>query len=343
MLRPTAAAVAALALAACEPASQPPPLVPPAPPEQAAETAPLPAAEPETSEISADFPYEKQFVDVLGSQMAYVDAGEGPVVLFLHGNPTSSYLWRNIIPYAADTHRVVAVDLIGMGASDKPDLDYRFATHAEYLDAFVSALDLLDITLVIHDWGSALGMRYARLNPENVRAMAFMEAIVPPALPFASYEAMRPAVADLFRAMRTPGQGEEMVLENNFFVEEILFNISVLREMSEAEKDAYRAPYPTPESRKPTLVWPREIPIGGEPADTTAEIIANGEWLYASEIPKIFFQATPGALNPPEVGAYLAENAPNITVVDVGPGAHFIQEDQPHAIGAALSDWLDGL
>ncbi len=310
----------------------------------AVEPAPDPVVEPapesEALMISPEFPFEKHFVTVNGARMAYVDEGTGPVVLFLHGNPTSSYLWRNIIPYVTDGHRAIAVDLIGMGESDQPDLDYRFNTHADYLDGFIAALGLEDITLVIHDWGSALGMRYARLNPGNVRAMAFMEAIVPPAMPAPSYEAMGEQIGDMFRDLRTSGVGEEMVLENNFFVEVVLPQLGVARGLTEAEMVYYRAPYPTPESRLPTLQWPREVPIGGEPADTTAEVVANGAWLMASKLPKLYFHAEPGAINPPEVAAYFAANLSNIEVVNIGPGAHFVQEDNPHGIGVALADWL---
>ena len=295
------------------------------------------------TEISAAFPFEKSFIEVNGSQMAYVDEGEGPVVLFLHGNPTSSYLWRNIIPYVSDNHRVIAVDLIGMGDSDKPAIDYTFADHATYLDSFIEALELNDITLVVHDWGSVLGMRYARLNEKNVRALAFMEAIVPPALPAPSYEAMGEEVGELFRNLRTPGVGEEMVLENNFFVEVILPQFGVMRSLSDEEMEMYRQPFLTTESRQPTLQWPREIPIEGEPAETSEIVLANGEWLYLTDLPKLYFYAEPGALNPAPVSDYIKTNAKNIETVFVGSGLHFIQEDHPHEIGRALSNWLDSL
>lgn len=293
--------------------------------------------------ISASFPFEKKFVEVNGSEMAYVDEGEGPVVLFLHGNPTSSYLWRNIIPYAADNHRAIAVDLIGMGDSAKPDIGYTFVEHAEYLDAFVAELGLTDITLVIHDWGSVLGLRYARLNENNVRGVAFMEAIIPPSMPAPSFEAMGPEIGDLFRNLRTPGVGEEMVLQNNFFVETVLPQFGVARDLTEEEMANYRRPYPTPESRKPTLVWPRQIPIGGEPTETVEAVSANGAWLTSSDLPKLFFYAEPGSLLPAPAVEYLRANVPNMEAVDVGRGLHFLQEDNPHGIGEALSDWLDAL
>lgn len=290
--------------------------------------------------ISAAFPFEKQFVEINGSRMAYVDEGTGPVILFLHGNPTSSYLWRNIIPYVSDTHRAIAVDLIGMGDSGKPDIDYTFADHATYVDGFIEALNLTDVTLVVHDWGSVLGMRYARLNQANVRGLVFMEAGIPPAFPAPSLEAMG-ETAELFRSLRTPGMGEEMVLNNNFFVETVLADVGTLRTLTEAEMEAYRQPFLTPESRLPTLVWPRQIPIAGEPANTAEVIQANGEWLYSTDLPKLFFYAEPGALNPAPVVDYVKANATNLETVFLGQGVHYLQEDHPHAIGEALSKWLD--
>ena len=291
---------------------------------------------------SAEMPFEKKKIAVNGSDMAYVDEGTGPVVLFLHGNPTSSYLWRNIIPYVTDTHRAIAVDLIGMGDSDKPDIDYTFADHAAYLDGFIAAMDLKDITLVIHDWGSVLGMRYARLNEDNVKAVAFMEAGIPPALPAPSLEAMGEPSAQLFAMLRSPA-GEEAVLQNNFFVEEVLGKLAVATPLSEEVLENYRAPFPTPESRKPTLVWPRQIPIGGEPADTGEVIVANGEWLYSTDMPKLMLHVAPGALMPPPVVEYVKANASNLEDVFLGPGVHFVQEDHPDAIGSALRSWIDRL
>ncbi|MEO1251277.1 MAG: haloalkane dehalogenase [Pseudomonadota bacterium] len=293
--------------------------------------------------ISPAFPYEKKSVRVNGSLISYVDEGDGPVLLFVHGNPTSSYLWRNIIPYVTDDHRVIALDLIGMGDSDKPEIDYRFEDHAAYFDGFIEALDLKNITLVIHDWGSALGMRYARLTEENVRALVFMEAIIPPGIPSDNYDAMGEFTGTMFRALRTPGFGEELVLRHNFFVESVLGTFGSGRRLSEAELAHYRRPFATPASRLPTLQWPREIPIGGEPSSVEAIVEANGAWLYETELPKLFFHAQPGALLPPPAADYVIANAKNITAVDLGAGSHYLQESSPHAIGAALSVWLDTL
>lgn len=290
--------------------------------------------------ISAEFRYEHKFVEVFGSRVAYVEVGEGSPILFIHGNPTSSYLWRNVLPHVEGQGRVIAIDLIGMGKSDKPDIDYRFSTHARYLDGFIDALDLKDITLVVHDWGSALGMDYARRHPGNVEAIAFMEAIVAPAMPIPSYEAMGEGPGEFFRNVRTQGVGEEMILENNMFVESIMPKMGVVRTLSEAEMNAYRAPFPTPASRKPSLVWPREIPIGGEPKDVTAIIQKNGEWLHETDIAKLFLYTEPGAFGTPEVARYFAENLENIETHYLGVGTHYIQEDHPHEIGRAIADWL---
>lgn len=289
--------------------------------------------------ISAEFPYEKSTVEVDGNEIAYVDVGEGQPVVFLHGNPTSSYIWRNVIPYVSGGYRAIAPDLIGMGDSAKPDIAYTFADHARHIDGFIEALGLEDVVLVVHDWGSALGMRYARLNPDNVRALAFLEAIVPPGLPVASYDDMPPELADFFRTMRSP-KGDELVLEQNYFVEVVLPGLGVVREMTEPEMAAYRAPYPTPESRRPVLQWPREIPIEGEPANVVEEVEANGAWLQQSPIPKLLFHAEPGLLFPPAVVDYMAANVPELEIRFIGAGTHYLQEDHPHLIGQGLADWL---
>lgn len=298
-----------------------------------------PQSKPTGPAISAEFPYQYKYVEVLGSKIAYVDEGKGDPILFIHGNPTSSYLWRNIMPYAKPLGRVIALDLVGMGKSDKPDIDYTFVDHARYLEGFIHALGLKNITLVVHDWGSALGMYYARRNERNVKGLVFMEAIVPPALPAPSYKAMAPA-GEFFRQVRTPGVGEEMILQKNMFVEVVLPHIGTVRELTEAERAAYRAPYPTPESRKPTLVWPRQMPIAGEPADTTKIVIENGAWLKDTDLPKLYFYADPGALNTSSVVAYFQNNLKNIETRYVGVGVHFLQEDHPHEIGRGIADWL---
>ena len=289
--------------------------------------------------ISAEFPYEHRTVEVLGSRIAYVDEGEGDPILFIHGNPTSSYLWRNVMPYVEGQGRIIAVDLIGMGNSDKPDIGYTFQDHYAHVEGFIDALGLQDITLVVHDWGSALGLYYAAQNSDNVRAVAMMEAIVPPVFPIPSYEVMPSGFGELFRAFRDPVQGREMIVEQNFFIEELLPQ-AILRPLGEAEMAAYRAPFVEPASREPVFVWPNELPIGGEPARNLAVIEAIGGWLMTAEQPKLLLYASPGALTPPEAAAWMAENFANIETRFIGNGVHYLQEDEPEAIGRNLSDWL---
>lgn len=309
---------------------------------EAAQAEVAPAVDRTGKVISGDFPFEKKFVEVDGSKIAYVDEGNGPVVLFLHGNPTSSYLWRNIIPYVSDDHRAIAVDLIGMGDSDKPDIGYTFGEHAQYIDGFIDALGLSDITLVIHDWGSVIGMRYARLNPDNVKAMAFMEAIVAPAFPVPTYEALGPEFSEFMQGVRTEGVGEDMILHNNIFVE-VMLPSQVVRPLGKTEMAAYRKPFQTPESRLPTLQWPRELPIAGEPVASVNAVNANSAWLKESELPKLLIHSVPGGIGVTEYVAYMRENLTNLDIVEAGPGYHFLQEDQPHVIGQAISNWLEDI
>jgi haloalkane dehalogenase len=286
--------------------------------------------------ISADFPFTLRHVEVHGSRMAYVDEGSGDPIVFLHGNPTSSYLWRNVIPHLSGLGRCIAPDLIGMGRSDKPELDYRFVDHARYVDGFLSALDLQRITFVIHDWGSALGLDWAMRHPDRVRGIAMMEAIL---RPIPSWEQFPAEGRELFQQLRTPGVGEAMVLDHNVFVEQLLPG-GVLRGLTAAEMAHYREPYAERAARKPTLAWPRQIPIAGEPADVVEIVTRYGEALCRSQLPKILFTAEPGAMVRPPLVAWCRENLPNLEVVALGKGSHFLQEDHPHALGEKLADWL---
>lgn len=285
--------------------------------------------------ISADFPFEHQFVTVKGSQMAYIDVGEGDPILFLHGNPTSSYLWRNIIPHLQNQGRCIAPDLIGMGRSDKPNIPYRFDDHYAYLESFIDALDLKNITLVIHDWGSGLGFNYAKHHPENIKAIAFMEAIVDT---FSFADTPLP-FAMIFRLFRTPVIGEFITQNLNFFVNGML-PMATDRKLTDAEMSYYRAPYPTVASRKPAMQWPREIPFDGTPADNHTTIAAYNQWLQATDIPKLLLHGEPGGLISPERAQWCKDNLPNLTTVKIPSGAHYVQEDCPHEIGEAISDWL---
>ena len=291
-----------------------------------------------TKPISAADPYPRRRIDVLDTAMAYVDTGVGLPVVFLHGNPTSSYLWRNVIALVEPAGRCLAPDLVGMGDSGKaPGGAYRFADHARYLEAWFEALGLTgDVTLVVHDWGSALGFDWAHRHPSRVRALIYMEAIVRPV----SWSEWPETARKIFQAMRTPA-GEEMVLEKNVFVERIL-PASVLRGLTEAEMTVYRRPYLEPgESRRPTLTWPREIPIDGEPADVVAIVDGYARWLAGSDLPKLFINADPGVIL---VGAQREScrawpNQREITV----KGSHFLQEDSPMEIGEAIVAFLKGL
>jgi haloalkane dehalogenase len=284
---------------------------------------------------------EKQFVEVLGKRMAYVEMGAGSPIVFQHGNPTSSYLWRNVMPQLASLGRCVAVDLIGMGDSDKledsgPDR-YRYVEHREYLFGAWNELGITDnVTFVVHDWGSALGFDWACRNADKVRGIAYMEGIVCPM----SWDDWPDAARGVFQGFRSDA-GEDMVLTKNVFVERVLPG-SIMRTLGDAEMAEYRRPFLTPgEDRRPTLTWPRQIPIDGEPADVHSIVAEYGDWLQKSDVPKLFINAEPGAiLTGPQ--REFCRRFPNQTEVTVA-GTHFIQEDSPDEIGRALRQWLEAL
>ena len=283
---------------------------------------------------------EKRFATVLGRRMAYVEVGRGEPIVFLHGNPTSSYLWRNVIPHVAGRGRCIAPDLIGMGDSDKlaggPGA-YRFVEHRRYLDAFLDAIGIAEnVTFVLHDWGSALGFDWANRHRTAVRGLCYMEAIVRP-LAWAEWP---DAARDIFQALRSAA-GDELILERNVFVERILPG-SILRKLTADEMDAYRKPFrDAGESRRPTLTWPREIPLDGHPADVTAIVADYAAWLAASPVPKLFVDAEPGAIL---IGAQreFCRSWPAQTTTTVA-GSHFIQEDSADPIGRAIAGWYDAL
>jgi haloalkane dehalogenase len=290
--------------------------------------------------ISAAFPYQKQRRRVLGSEMAYVDVGEGDPIVLLHGNPTSSYLWRNVLPHLQPLGRCIAPDLIGMGDSDKlPNSgpgSYRFVEHRRHLDALLEALDVRErVILVIHDWGSALGFDWANRHRDAVKGIAFMEAIVrPQGWDHWDVMNMRP----FLEALRSDA-GEKMVLEENFFIEKILPG-AVLRTLAAEEMAQYRRPFAEPgEGRRPTLTFPREIPIEGEPADVNAIVNVYAEWLATSDVPKLFIKAEPGALLGGGANLETVRAWPAQTQVTVA-GVHFVQEDSPDEIGRAIADWM---
>ena len=289
-------------------------------------------------EISAAFPFESKFVEVHGSRMHYVEEGSGDPVLFLHGNPTSSYLWRNVIPHLSPLARCIAPDLIGMGKSDKPDIEYHFFDHVRYVDGFIEALGLRNITFVIHDWGSALGFHYARQHEGNVKGLAFMEAIVRPL----TWDEWPEEARQMFQAFRTPQVGWDLLVNQNAFVEQVLPG-AIFRKLSQEEMDRYREPFLDPASRKPVWRWPNEIPIEGEPPDVVEAAQAYADWLGKSDVPKLLLYAQPGAIMREPLVEWCRNNIRKLKAVDIGPGVHFVQEDRPYEIGEAIAQWYRGL
>lgn len=279
----------------------------------------------------------QQFADVNGKRIAYLEAGSGDPIVLLHGNPTSSFLWRNIIPELEGCGRVIAPDLIGQGDSDKlpasegPDR-YSFEAAFDYLDGLLRNIGAdQNVTLVIHDWGSGLGFHWARLNPESVKGIAYMEAIVTPV----TWEDWPEGARGIFKGFRS-SKGEDLVLERNMFVEAVLPS-SIIRELSGDEMAAYRAPFDTPEHRQPTLNWPRQIPIDGEPAHMVELVDAYAHFMASTDIPKLFINADPGSILVGKQREF-CRSWPNQTEVTV-KGLHFIQEDSPIEIGQAVAAW----
>lgn len=292
--------------------------------------------------ISASMPYEKRYQNVQGKRIAYVEAGEGDPIVLLHGNPTSSYLWRNVIPHLQGKGRVIAPDLIGQGDSEKlpasegPDR-YSFQVAYQYLDGLLQAIAAnQNVTLVIHDWGSALGFYWAQQHAAAVRGIAYMEGIVCPL----SWEDWPEGARGIFQGFRSP-KGEDLVLQRNMFVDAVLPS-SVMRGLGEEEMQHYRAAFSTPEDRQPTLNWPRQIPIEGEPPEMVELVASYGEWLMeATDLPKLFINAEPGSILTGRQREF-CRSWPNQREVTV-KGTHFIQEDSPVEIGQAVAQWMDSL
>ncbi|SVB37016.1 uncharacterized protein METZ01_LOCUS189870 [marine metagenome] len=291
------------------------------------------------NDISSAFPYTKKFLDIRGKRIAYVDEGEGDPIIFLHGNPTSSYLWRNIVPYVQHLGRVIVPDLIGMGDSDKLENSgpgsYTFQEHCDYLFPFINKLELDRLTFVVHDWGSALGFYWTSLHAARVKAIVYMEAIV---TPIKSWEAWPEMARNIFQAFRSSA-GEELILEKNIFVERILAGDAKL---GKTEMEVYMKPYLAEgESRRPTLTWPREIPIAGEPKDVVDIVQGYADFMRQSPIPKLFINANPGSIL---LGAQreVARSWPNQQEVTVD-GGHFIQEISPDEIGVQIRRFLENI
>jgi haloalkane dehalogenase len=284
--------------------------------------------------ISVADTYARPRIALLETEISYVDTGAGDPVVFLHGNPTSSYLWRNVIPHVEGIGRCLAPDLVGMGDSGAAlDGSYRFVDHTRYLDAWFEALRLSNVTLVVHDWGSALGFYWAYRHPERVRGIAYMEALVRPL----TWEEWPDDARRIFQDLRSEA-GEEMVLEKNLFIESILPS-AVLRDLTEEEMNFYRQPYLEPgESRRPTLTWPRELPINGEPGDVVSIVDDYSKWLAQSDMAKLFVNAEPGSILTGSQREF-CRTWPNQEEVTVR-GAHSVQEDSPHEIGEAVATFV---
>ena len=276
-------------------------------------------------------------INVLGSTMAYREAGddEAPVALFLHGNPTSSYIWRNVLPLVAPVAHCIAPDLIGFGQSGKPYIEYRFADHVRYLDAFLDQAGITSAFVVAQDWGSALAFHLAERRPEFIRGLAFMEFI----RPMPTWQDFHPDQIETFQKFRTPGVGEEMILKGNAFVEGVLPGATV-RKLTDEEMVVYRAPFITPESRRPTWRFPNELPIAGEPAEVYETMEKAHRALAQSLYPKLLFVGNPGALISPAFAERFTKGLRNCRVVQLSSGLHFLQEDHPDVIGANVKEWL---
>jgi haloalkane dehalogenase len=285
---------------------------------------------------SAAFPFESRYLDVLGSKMHYIDEGEGAPVLFLHGNPTSSYLWRNVIPHVSGQARCIAVDLIGMGKSDHPDLAYTFDDQYRYLCAFIEALGLdQKVTLVIHDWGSALGLRWAHEHADRVRGIAFMEAMIRPL----SLADMPGSLKMAFRMMRTPGIGWLMISVGNIFLNKMLPDLTHAKLSPEALA-YYKSAYPTIASRKSVRQWPSEVPLDGAPAGNVAVVLAYRKWLTETELPLLLFYGNDGVAIKAAELQWCRDNLTNLDVVELGDAKHFMQETHPDTIGSEVSRWF---
>ncbi|HVV42299.1 MAG TPA: haloalkane dehalogenase [Nitrobacter sp.] len=281
-------------------------------------------------------------VAILDSQMAYREVGrtDAPIALFLHGNPTSSYIWRNILPWVAEAAHCIAPDLIGFGQSGKPDIAYRFEDHVRYLDSFLANKGITSAYLVAQDWGTALAFHLAARRPDFVRGLAFMEFTRP--IPTWEDFVHNSKEREIFRKFRTPGEGEKLILEDNLFVERILPGGTV-RKLTEEEMAVYRAPFTTPESRLPTWRFPNELPIAGEPADVYATMEKAHAVLAASTYPKLLFAGDPGALVPTAVAEDFARRLPDCRLVKLGSGLHYLQEDHPEVIGKEVAAFISAI
>ena len=288
---------------------------------------------------SANYSYEPHYADVHGSRMHYIDVGHGDPILFLHGNPTWSYLWRNVIPHLRPLGRCIAPDLIGMGRSDKPDIQYTFADQSQYLEGFITKMGLDNITLVIHDWGSILGFHYAMQHPDQIKGIAFMEALLKP---YATWDDFPAPLRETFQQFRTPEVGWQLIGPHNVFLDQLL-PLNVIRKLSDKEINYYHEPFRQVESRRPIWQFANQLPIGGQPADVAEAAAAYSRLLQGSAVPKLLLYAEPGAITTQPDIDWARQNLPNLEAVSIGPGIHFYQEDNPDGIGQALATWYQSL
>lgn len=290
--------------------------------------------------MSSKFPYQSKFINIIGSKIHYIDENNShdsnqTVFVLVHGNPSSNYLWRNIIPHLLPHGRIIAPDLIGFGKSDKPDIDYKVATHLQYFDAFISELNLKNIVFVLHDWGTALGLSYARRFESKIKGVVFMEGIVKPK----KWDFSNIFVRSIFRLFRIPIIGKWMIINNNFFVERILLGVGTNRKLSKNEKEYYRKPFFNKKDRKPVYVFPNEIPIHKNPSDVFQIVNDNHNWLKTSDISKLLLWIKPGVLIMPKHVEEMEKEYPNLRTQYIGKASHYLQEDIPNEIGKAITKW----
>lgn len=283
---------------------------------------------------SKTLPWKSHYTELEESYIHYLDEGEGDPVLFLHGNPTSGYLWRNIFPYLLPHARCIIPDLIGMGKSGKPRNSYRFDDHYRYLTAFINAMALNNITLVLHDWGAALGFQYMKNHPDKIKKVVFMEAIIKPW----RWRSIKLKHRLAIGMLRTPVVGELLIYGMNTFVNAVLPRL-IQRRLTKEEKAAYREPFRKMQDRKPTLIWARQLPIHKKPANIYRMITSYSEKFFISDVPKLLIHAEPGTLITSKTVKWCKNHVRNLRIVNVGKGKHFIQEDHPEAIGKAIEAW----
>lgn len=286
--------------------------------------------------ISPDFNYKSQFMSINGEKIHYVDEGQGDVVILVHGNPTSSYLWRNIIPTLSKTHRVIALDLIGMGKSSKPDIAYTLQDHTKYFRSFVKRLKVENVTLVLHDWGGGIGLDYARKNPQNVKRIVMIEAVTNPI----TWDDADMVSTYMFKMFRDQEDGDELLIEDNYFVEKML-PMMIGRKLSKKEHDYYKKPYLKKSARKPVRVWPQEIPIEGTPKRNLSDIGKNYKYLKTSSVPIMFIHGDPGIIYTEDTIKKFKKEIPRAKFFFIGEGLHYIQETKPRKISKAISKFIN--